>query len=467
MNEMQAKIRQWLNEHREEFVSDLAELCAVRSVKAEAEPGKPFGAECARMMGVAEKMASHYGFECKNWENYVVTADCGPKDRALDILAHLDVVGEGVGWDSDPYTVRRDGDLLYGRGVADDKGPVLTALYAMRCVRDLGLPMTHGVRLIMGSDEESGSQDIQYYYSKEKPAPGTFSPDAWFPVYNTEKGMYKPVYTMSYPKSQVLPRVSRFDGGFRINVLPSDADADLLGVTVETAEAVLKTAAEDTGVAFRAEAIEGGVRIFAHGVQAHASLPENGNNGLTALIDALCRFELADCGSTEALHGLHKAFPHGDVTGAAIGIDLKDDISGRITVVFSLLHLDEEGMSGQFDSRVPICATKENCHEVCAAFLGNLGFNVNGHMIPGHHTPAEGEFVQTLLGCYEDATGRKGECCSMGGGTYVHHIEGGVAFGPGMPDFDNHEHGANEVAKLDSLITAAEVYALAITRLCR
>ena len=46
----------------------------------------------------------------------------------------------------------------------------------MRCVKDLGIPLTKNVRLILGTDEECGSSDIEHYYDVEKEAPMTFSP---------------------------------------------------------------------------------------------------------------------------------------------------------------------------------------------------------------------------------------------------------------------------------------------------
>lgn len=467
MNDQNTLIKNWIQAHGEDFVNDLSRLVAVRSVKADALPGMPYGEECARVLQVAEKIAAGYGFGTKNWDNYVLTADLGPKDRALDILAHLDVVGEGKGWDTDPYTVVLDGDTLYGRGVTDDKGPVAAALLAMRCVKELGLPITKGVRLIMGADEESGSSDIRYYYNIEKPAPGTFTPDAWFPIYNTEKGGYKPTFTMAFDATDALPRVSFIEGGFRTNVLPGDAEAIVLGMTAEEVQPALAQATEETGVEFKCEPAEGGVHIIAHGVQAHASLPEMGNNANTGIINALCRLPLAECGSTKAVRGLGRAFPHGDWEGEALGVKMEDDISGPMTVVFSILNLDEKGMSGQYDSRVPLCANEDNCQKVVESFLGALGFTVTGKMRPGHHTPAEGEFVSTLLGCYEEISGLKGECLAMGGGTYVHNIPGGVAFGPGFPGYDSREHGANERAELSDMLKAAAIYALAIARLCK
>ena len=95
----------------------------------------------------------------------------------------------GEGWTvTEPFEpVIKDGKL-YGRGTADDKGPAVAALYAMRAVKELGIPVKKNVRLILGTDEECGSSDIAVYYKQEKEAPMTFSPDAEFPVIKRGKG---------------------------------------------------------------------------------------------------------------------------------------------------------------------------------------------------------------------------------------------------------------------------------------
>ena len=70
--------------------------------------------------------------------------------------------------------------------------------------------------------------------------------------------------------------------------------------------------------------------------------------------------------------------------------------------------------NGQFDCRASLCANEENCKAVAEAALAKAGFTAEGSMEPGHHTPAEGPFIQTLLRSYETYSGRKGECLAMG-----------------------------------------------------
>ena len=151
----------WSDPDRErELVAAISRLVAVKSVKGEAEPGKPFGAGPAAALDEALKLCAELGFTTTDYDHYVGLADLNDKETRLHILGHLDVVGEGSGWSTDPYTcVEKDG-MLYGRGVSDDKGPVVCALLAMKAVRDLGLPLTANARMILGTDEESGSSDI-------------------------------------------------------------------------------------------------------------------------------------------------------------------------------------------------------------------------------------------------------------------------------------------------------------------
>ena len=184
---------------RAQLVESISRLVRIRSVREEPQPGMPFGPGPAAALDEALKLAGELGFATKNYDNYVGAVDLNDKDTALHILCHLDVVGEGTGWTvTEPYEPKEVDGMLYGRGTDDDKGPAVAALLAMQAVRDLGVPLQHNVRLLLGTDEESGSSDIEYYYGKEPYAPCTFSPDGEFPVINIEKGSYKPVFTKTW-----------------------------------------------------------------------------------------------------------------------------------------------------------------------------------------------------------------------------------------------------------------------------
>lgn len=460
-------IYEWIDAHEREYVEDVKRLVAVKSVKGPAEPGKPYGAGPAAALAEAAEMCEGYGFAVKNYENHAVAADMSELEPGVDILAHMDVVGEGDGWDTDPYVaVEKDG-ILYGRGTGDDKGPAVAALYAMRALKELGIPLKKNVRLILGADEESGSQDMVYYYSKEKPAPGTFSPDSAFPVCNTEKGRYAPMFEKSWEAETVLPRVKTLEAGIVVNILPADAFAVVAGISVEEIEKVCAKMAEELKVSYTVAAEDEDVKIAVKGVGCHASMPVLGVNGITALLTILAALPLADCESTNTIVGLNKLFPHGDGEGKAMGVAMRDEISGELTMALTVLHFNETGANGTIDCRAPVCANEENCRKVADKNLADVGFDVKSFMIPPHHTPEDTPFVQALLSAYEEVTGEKGGCYAMGGGTYVHDVEGGVAFGPGFIGFDGNAHGANEKIKISDMLKAAKIYAVSIYNICK
>ena len=120
-------------------------------------------------------MAEEYGFSINNYDNYVGTADLNDGEHQLDILAHLDVVPAGEGWTvTQPFEpIVKDGKL-YGRGTADDKGTGGSSSVCDACGQRTGNPGDKNVRLILGTDEECGSSDIEHYYKVEKEAPMTF-----------------------------------------------------------------------------------------------------------------------------------------------------------------------------------------------------------------------------------------------------------------------------------------------------
>ena len=462
------KIDAWMNAHEDELLEDLKTLCRIRSVAGEPEENAPYGQGPAKALGKAMELCERYGFSVQNHDWRVMTADLGaPGDRALDILAHLDVVDENTGWDTDPYEpVIKDDGWIYGRGVADDKGGAAAALYALRCVKELAFPLRRGVRLILGTDEERGSSDVAYYYKHNNPAPNTFTPDAEFPVGNAEKGMYRLRFRKSWEAENALPRVVSLSGGVQTNAIPSEASAVIAGIEPMHLMAGAAPLCAELGASCRVDETPEGAKLTVVGRGCHAAHPELGLNGNTVLIRVLTQLPLADTASTCALRELDRLLPHGDYFGKALGIAQRDDITKDLTCSFTIISFTEAGLEGLCDCRVPLCATEENCRLAAEKAMASFGYEASGMMIPPHYTPAEGEFIQTLLRSYELFTGVPGECYSMGGGTYVHNVPGGVAFGYGMPGVDTRMHGANERFPVRDLFTAARIFAEAIAALC-
>lgn len=462
------KTDQFIEEHKEQMLEDICKLCSINSEKAQEKPGMPYGEGNRRALDAAMAMAESYGFSTRNYDNRVGTADLNDLPAQLDILAHLDVVPAGEGWTvTEPYAPLVKDGRIYGRGTADDKGPAVAALYAMRAVKEMGIPLKKNVRLILGTDEECGSSDIEYYYAVEQEAPMTFSPDAEYPVINVEKGRLEGHFTAEFEASRALPRLVSIQAGTKSNVVPGKAHAVVEGISQEELERAVKTVREKTGISFDIMEKKGCMHITAVGAGAHASTPQEGQNALTGILELILALPLAPCRQLELLGSLQALIPHGDTQGQALGIAMSDEISGALTLALSLLKVDGSAIDGVFDSRCPVCANEDNVLHVVKQKMAHSGITLhNDSMRPPHHVDGDSLFVKTLLKVYEDYTGQKGHCEYTGGGTYVHDLKSGVAFGAAMPGTDNRMHGADEFAVVDELVISAKMFAQVITELC-
>lgn len=464
----QQQIEQYFLDNKDQFIDAIARLVKIKSVEGPATERYPFGEGPAKALDETLAIARELGLLTQNHEYYVGTIDINEQETNLGILGHVDVVPEGAHWNYEPYGATIENGKMYGRGTSDDKGPVIAALFALAAIKNLNIPLKYNTKLIVGTDEESGMLDLKYYMSKFTMPQYLFTPDAEFPIINIEKGSIRTSFQGEFEASAELPRVVRIRGGNTINVVPPEAEADVEGLSLEAIQQVADKVAEQTKVKFELAAFDNNiVRIYAKGTGGHASLPELANNSITALVSLLAQLPLTKSPLNDALQGVATLFPHADYGAEAAGLAMSDELSGALTMNVSIIDLDPSQLVVFFDSRVPICATEANTFDVLEGKLAPYGLKLNRQGFePPHHTPAESPFVQTLLQVYEHYTGHKGECIAIGGGTYVHGIAGGVAYGPTMPGIDTRMHSNDEFIILEDMLKASQIYAQVIVELC-
>lgn len=453
-------------EKRGQLIEELARLVEVNSVRTEPRAGMPFGPGGAAALAAAAEILSAHGYRSVNYDNYALEADFGDAPELM-LLAHLDVVPAGDGWTKPPFRLTLEGDTAYGRGTTDDKGAALACLYAMDACRALyGEPKT-GVRLVLGSGEETGSEDMDHYFSRRPKLPYTLSPDADYPLINIEKGRFAPMFTKKTDNTGRVT-VSLFEGGDTQNIVPGKARAVVSGLTAAEAQESAARIEAETGVRFSLADTAEGLEIRAEGVSAHAASPEKGKNAQTGLIKLLCALPLSENGTRAALAALEALFPFGETDGASAGVKISDAVSGALTLNFGVLRYAENEFTCGTDLRCPVCADGSGLEETFLAAIAAHGFAYVGEpkLRPAHYVPAESRLVRTCLSVYEACTGEKGACLAIGGGTYVHGIEGGVAFGIEFPGRDYRIHGADEFADIGELLLTAEMYAMVIRALC-
>ena len=222
---MKEKIRSAFEAYRDEMLKDLAAVVAIDSSGGEPKPGAPFGEGPAEALHLFLKIAERMGFETDNVDNYAGTVSLGSGEETVGILAHLDVVPAGKGWETDPFTMTIKDGKMFGRGVIDDKGSAIAALYGMRVIRDLGLPLKRGIRLVVGTNEEQGSKCMEYYVAHREPPTLGFTPDASYPLIHGEKGSF---WGKLFFDKEELP-ILKMEAGEAFNAVPSECEVLLDG----------------------------------------------------------------------------------------------------------------------------------------------------------------------------------------------------------------------------------------------
>jgi len=464
---LRREIDRWFDTHLDEMLGDLGRLIEVISVNSPAEKGAPYGAGSRAVLTLARSMLEARGFPVDEFEDMIITADFGPYPPLIGFLAHLDVVEAGGGWESDPYKMTVKDGRIYGRGAIDDKGPAVAAMYAMYCTRDICPGIRHGFRLILGTGEEVGCEDIALYLSKNEPPAHVFTPDATYPVVNVEKGRITTFFGASWDDEPALPRVISINGGKTMNVVPNRAQAVIEGLAISEAEAVCNEYSVKTGTVMSVTPNGETLTVTVEGAATHAATPHEGVNAQTALLEMLSAMPFAESKGFEYIRALNRLFPNGDYNGRALGITMSDEISGELTLNFGVLDFSDTGFTGNFDSRTPACADGADLIGMTRTALEREGISLTSiSHSKSHYTPEDSPFVQTLLRVYAEYTGNPGVCSKMGGQTYVHEIPGGVAFGSAMPGISNNEHGANEFLSTDDFILSAKMFTAVIIEMC-
>lgn len=453
---MNNKIHDYIYSAKDEILHNLADLVAIPSVKGEAKLSAPFGEEPKKALLKMKEICDGEGFSTIVYENAVLCVDYVPNggEIGLGILAHLDVVpAQEENWSTNPFALSEKDGVLYGRGVIDDKGPAVAALWALKCVKELKLPLKKGVRLIFGTDEENGSSDLEIYKKHNKFPENVFTPDGAFPVINVEKGMLRLRFSGNTGSNYM-----EFRGGIVPNAVPDKAKAIVRKVSPDKARAAVPENFEG-----KFTVTERGDNIFisCDGKAAHASTPESGVNAVTALLSLINR--LTD---EPGLKSIGKLFPAGETNGASLGLKCADE-SGALTCVLSTLAIMPSGeCEGTVDIRFPTCTDLQTVQNKVINLMES--HKLKCEVILGeepHVVPKDSGFVQKLLKVYEDVEGERGECIAIGGGTYVHDIEGGVAFGAERGDTDYHMHGNDEFITVDELLKDAVLFAHVISEL--
>ena len=313
------KIDAFIAANKEQWLKDIEALVSINSVESTPAEGAPFGQGARAALDKTLELAAGMGFATRNCENYIGYAELPGADaeKYLATICHVDVVPEGNGWTGDPFQMEvRDGWLI-GRGVADDKGPMITILYALKFLKEQGYSLKYPIRALVGDNEETSMADVKYYL-KHYPAPVfCFTPDAEFPVCNGEKGHFGAELVSPVCNGEIKD----FVGGVANNAVPDRASA-----LVETDITKLKNAPNIT-----LEPEGNGVRIRGWGKSGHAATPQGTVNAIGLVVNYLLDNGLCNEAERAYLEALKKL--HSSTAGEGIGVACADGPFGPLTVI--------------------------------------------------------------------------------------------------------------------------------------
>ena len=473
-NELLAKAEEWIAAHREEFIAELQGIARIPSVSRAdlAQPGAPFGPDCRKVLDYALERGRYYGFDTADHDGYAGSITWGDYDHSIGVIAHLDVVPVGDGWVYPTFgaTYLPEHDVLIGRGVDDNKSAFVGGLFAMRMLREFGVPMCHGVRLICGTSEETGMQDMAALRQMGHRFPETsLVPDAGFPVNYAQKGMVDGAIT-----TPCEGNLLQLDAGSVRNVIPDEA-ACVIAVDVEAVRAAMGNVDPADAALVDISAVEGGTRIVAKGKSGHAAFPAGGDNAIGRLARVLTTAQLLTGTAKSAIEAL--ATLTADPYGESEGVAFTDEPSGQLTLVYGVAHLKEGVLTVSVDSRYPVTMDGAKLEADLRAAWAKLNFAVKEFdLSEPFYIPVEDPRVTALMSLYKDVTGRDDPPYAMGGGTYSRAVPGAISFGPGMPgtksDYsaflpEGHggAHGRDEVLPIDKMLTCCKIYVAALAEL--
>lgn len=421
----------------------------------------PLGKNLAICLNEFLEIGKGMGFKTKNIDNMVGWVEMGEGKKLYGILAHLDTVplGDEELWITPPLEANIIGERLYGRGSTDDKGPAISALYALFALKESGTKLNKRFRLIVGLDEETKFRCVERYLETEEVPDFSFSPDSSFPVINGEKGQITFSIKRTFVKLGLEPyRLLGLVAGNRVNVVPNSARAYFGGNTANVRLKLEELNDKNLSFAYVDDFLE----VTAHGKSAHAMNPEKGVNAIQLLFSALSQIEYAP---VEVMLFVKEVYSYlkMETDGKSLGIACEDEISGKLTVNTAVINYKDRDLLMKFNVRYPITVDPEIMEMKVKNIAEKFGalYQITANKPPLFVHPDLPE-IQLLLKAYEKITGEKGEPTTTGGGTYCRAFPFSVSFGGNFPNQEELAHEINEYAELKNLKKMTHIYGEAI-----
>lgn len=444
--------------YKKAALDTLSKLISINTVfdKETNSNAMPFGKGVNDALTYIANLGYSLGFSVDRCDNYATELSVGVGRKVLDIYAHVDVVDVNrEKWTKDPFKMTIENNCIYGRGAADDKGPAVACLFAVKALYDVSKIKGYKLRFIFGGNEETGSLCLKHYFrdlKKEYPTVG-FSPDADYPLIYAEKSMcsYKQTYDVA------LPFISSFKAGNALNVVLDTCSTKMKFKDEREEEKLKKKLASYTKkVEGLTATCEDSVLTF-KGVAAHGSTPYNGVNAGLHMLNFLGKFY-----HVGLLKYIFKCYNDGHCK--KLGLNFKDKVFNESTYNVGKIEFSTRSLTLYVNSRYPSSLqTGDVFYKIHKAFsCPTVLLSSSDGFVAEQNSP----LITTLLQSYRDETNDSISMpLAIGGGTYARESKNTVAFGAQFPNTDYKMHGDDEFFPLEDFYGNMQIYAHAIDKL--
>jgi dipeptidase D len=454
----------------DQAVTTLAELVAFRTV---ARPGIPnaFNLEFRAMTSYLEAKARELGLDFAD-HGAVVVIGLGDADRRLGLITHADVQpADAAKWAANPFTLDTISEpgRLVARGTEDDKGPIVAALYAMRAVRDLEIPLARRVELIVSYSEESDWAPFQRFLAMNPPPDLNVALDSEYPVVTAEKGWN--AVTIRFPARDAdadegtEPRLVSFQGGAFASQVPEDARAVIVSHTLALERVLRERATADDRVTYTFSGEGDSLIVTARGVAAHSSKPWDGVNAVTHLA-AVLGSEWPSTPAARLVRLTNDLIGTEDYAERFGEVAYTHDFMGPLTLALTLVGKGNDGvLTATVNIRSPVGRSGDDLdsliHEAIEGWEGTTGLDVEfTTVITPPYFPEDAPHVPVLLDVFRFYSGQQdAQPIAIGGGTHARLVPNGVNFGPAMPGQPYTGHSEHEYLSRADFRLALAMYA--------
>ena len=444
-------------------------------------------------------MAKDFGLQYRNVDNRIFEVKLtGSGPEEFGILTHADVVrvvaDEWVlddGTKLDPFQLTRVGGNLYGRGSIDDKGSIATVLYAMKAVKESGLPLARTIRLMIETTEETGGDAMKYYRAKTTLPEYNIVLDSKYPAVVAEKGSgaLRASFSLQAPASTVtllgggptFATVTAMTGAASANAVPQTATAKLQSQDLKAVEAHLNafkaeflTKYKPQGGAFSIDITREAnfVQVKVTGVSAHGSRPEEGVNPLPRLA-----LFIEKSGVTLSLNGYRSAVRYiadlygVDYLGRTLGLAYSDDFMGPLTMSPNLIREKDGKVDVLVNVRMPRGNTPEALAKATTERIKAWGTQAGVAVEVDHNQgnwmarDPKGAWLATLLNTFGDTTGLPAQPVPTAGSTTAKLMPNAINFGPAMPGKKYTAHNAKEFKEVVDLDADMQMFTEMLVRI--